>query len=49
MFLTAFQSRIQKDNETITQYITAIKELCRQCEFEGLKDRQIALQMVLGI
>ena len=26
-FLTAFLSRVQKDNETITQYITAIKEL----------------------
>ena len=31
-------SQVQKDNETITQYITAIKELGRQCEFEGLKD-----------
>ena len=47
--LTAFQSRVQKDNETITQYITAIKELGRQCEFEGLKDRQIALQISNGV
>ena len=48
-FLTAFQSRVQKDNETITQYITAIRELGRQCEFEGLKDRQIALQISNGV
>ena len=49
LFLTAFQSRVQNDNEAITLYISAFNELGRQCEFEGLKDRQIALQISNGV
>ena len=40
-----FQARVQRDNESVTQYITAVKEIATHCEFGSLKDRQIALQI----
>ena len=47
--LTMFQVRVQRDNEFVTQYITAVKELATHCEFGSLKDRQIALQISNGV
>ena len=47
--LTMFQARVQRDNESVTQYITAVKELATHCEFGSLKDRQIALQISNGV
>ena len=47
--LTMFQARVQRDNESVTQYITAVKQLATHCEFGSLKDRQIALQISNGV
>ena len=44
-----FQARVQRDNESVTQYITAVKELATHCEFGSLKDRQISLQISNGV
>ena len=47
--LTMFQARVQRDNESVTPYITAVKELATHCEFGSLKDRQIAQQISNGV
>ena len=47
--LTMFQARMQRDNESVTQYITAVKQLATHCEFGSLKDRQIALHISNGV
>ena len=47
--LTMFQAIVQHDSESVTQYITAVKQLATHCEFGSLKDRRIALQISNGV
>jgi hypothetical protein len=49
LYVTKFQSRKQKEGETISEFINELKELARHCEFGDLKDRQIAIQISNGV
>lgn len=44
-----FNSRIQGDNESVSEFITDLHKLAEQCEFQALKDELIRDRIVVGI
>ena len=47
--ITKFQARVQNRNETISHYITEIKELAKQCNFGDKEDEMVHVQISNGI
>ena len=44
-YITRFQQRVQEPQETVAEYISALRDLASHCEFGELEDRQVAIQI----
>ena len=42
-YITRFQQRVQSPNETVTDYIQAVRELASHCEFGALEESQVCV------
>jgi hypothetical protein len=47
--ITKFQARKQLPNETITEYITALRDLAKLCEFKDQEDNMLSVQISNGV
>ena len=48
-YITRFQQRVQLPNETLTEYITAVRDLAAHCEFGDVEESQICVQLSNGV
>ena len=48
-YITRFQRRIQTENETVPEYISAVREMAAQCEFGTLEESQVCIQISNGV
>ena len=48
-YITRFQQRVQTPNETVTDYIQAVRELASHCELGALEESQVCLQISNGV
>lgn len=48
-YVTKFQQRVQKPNESLQDYITAVRDLAAECEFGDLCERQVCIQISNGV
>ena len=48
-YITRFQQRVQEPQETVAEYISALRDLASHCEFGELEDRQVAIQISNGV
>ena len=48
-YITRFQQRVQEPQETVAEYISALRDLASHCEFGALEDRQVAIQISNGV
>ena len=44
-----FNSRVQEDNESVSEFITHLHKLAEHCDFQALKDELIRDRIVVGI
>jgi len=50
LFVTKFQNRLQQPGESVADYVTALKDLSRNCEFGAdLEERMLAIQISNGV
>ena len=49
LYVTKFQCRQQQTGGTTAEFITALRELAKNCEFGDLEERQIAIQISNGV
>ena len=48
-YITRFQQRVQKPDETVADYIAAVRELASHCEFGTTEETQVCVQVSNGV
>ena len=48
-YVSKFQQRVHKPNESLQDYITAVRNLAAECEFGDLCERQVCIQISNGV
>ena len=44
-----FNSRVQEDNESVSEFIMHLHKLAKHCDFQALKDKLIRDRIMVGI
>lgn len=49
LFVTKFQSRHQQEGESMAEYVNALKELAKNCEFGAIEENMLVVQISNGV